>query len=102
MYVIFQARRNESKSKYNSASERLKRELALLLGKKTAVSTLLGKQISPKKGSNAEANIDDIFKLPALPEKEESESEYVPNKISSIQKNRFYKKSFFHKLSFQI
>ncbi|CAH2104274.1 unnamed protein product [Euphydryas editha] len=69
------AKRQDNKSKYNSQSERLKREIALLLGKKTAISTLLGKQISPKKNKQVENN-DDLFKLPALPEKEiESESE---------------------------
>lgn len=63
--------------KYNSESERIKRELALLLSKKSAIGRILGKEISPKKGppTNA-ANNDDLFKLPALPEnKEESESE---------------------------
>ncbi|XP_046961332.1 DNA excision repair protein ERCC-5 isoform X2 [Vanessa cardui] len=69
------AKRQDNKSKYNSQSERLKRELALLLGKRTAINTLLGKQISPKKTKQTESN-DDLFKLPALPEKEiESESE---------------------------
>ncbi|XP_050361746.1 DNA excision repair protein ERCC-5 homolog [Nymphalis io] len=69
------AKRQDNKSKYNSQSERLKRELALLLGKRTVINTLLGKQISPKKNKPAEKN-DDLFKLPALPDKEiESESE---------------------------
>lgn len=59
----------------------MKREIALILGKKTAISALLGKQISPKKNKQADNN-DDLFKLPALPEKEaetesEFESEYV-------------------------
>lgn len=62
--------------KYNSVSERLKRELALLTVKKTAISTLLDKHVSPKKASAPEPNNDEIFKLPALPQKEsESESE---------------------------
>ncbi|KAJ2953876.1 hypothetical protein O0L34_g1504 [Tuta absoluta] len=69
-------KRQDSRAKYQSDSERLKRELALLLTKKTAVSTLLGKQISPKKGNTSNANNDDLFKLPALPVKDiESESE---------------------------
>ncbi|KAI5640699.1 XPG i-region domain-containing protein [Phthorimaea operculella] len=69
-------KRQDSRAKYQSDSERLKRELALLLTKKTAVSTLLGKQISPKKASTSNANNDDLFKLPALPAKDiESESE---------------------------
>nr|XP_026487043.1 DNA repair protein complementing XP-G cells homolog isoform X1 [Vanessa tameamea] len=69
------AKRQDNKTKYNSQSERLKRELALLLGKRTAINSLLGKQISPKKNKQVENN-DDLFKLPALPEKEvESESE---------------------------
>ncbi|XP_045511657.1 DNA repair protein UVH3 isoform X1 [Colias croceus] len=64
------AKRQVNKSKYNSESERLKRELALLIGKKTAIGALLGKQISPKK-SNAPQNDDDLFKLPAMPQREE-------------------------------
>lgn len=68
------AKRQDNKSKYNSQSEKLKREIALLLGKKTAISTLLGKQISPKKNKQVENN--DIFKLPELPEQDrESDSE---------------------------
>lgn len=78
MYKIFQAKRQDHKSKYNSESERLKRELALILGKKTAISSLLGKQISPKASTVNDVNDDDIFKLPTLPQKDdESESEYV-------------------------
>ncbi|XP_013168210.1 PREDICTED: DNA repair protein complementing XP-G cells [Papilio xuthus] len=66
------AKRQDSKSKLNSESERLKRELALLLGKRTAIGSLLGKQISPKKANAAnDVNRDDMFKLPALPQKEE-------------------------------
>lgn len=64
--------------KYNSESERIKRELALLLSKKTAINSLLGKQISPKKNVAQTENEDNIFKLPELPKKnQESESEYV-------------------------
>ncbi|XP_047514464.1 DNA excision repair protein ERCC-5 isoform X1 [Pieris napi] len=63
------AKRQDNKLKYNSESERIKRELALLIGKKTAVGALLGKQISPKK-INTNENDEDIFKLPALPQKE--------------------------------
>ncbi|KAJ8726583.1 hypothetical protein PYW07_001281 [Mythimna separata] len=70
------AKRQDSKAKYNSESERIKRELALLLSKKTAVNSLLGKEISPKKSGHPSTDTDDIFKLPALPQKEdESESE---------------------------
>ncbi|KAJ8729202.1 hypothetical protein PYW08_000783 [Mythimna loreyi] len=70
------AKRQDSKAKYNSESERIKRELALLLSKKTAVNSLLGKDISPKKSGHPSTDTDDIFKLPALPQKEdESESE---------------------------
>lgn len=72
-----QSKRQDNKLKYNSESERIKRELALLLSKKTAIGSLLGKQISPKKNSNTHAQNDDMFKLPALPQKEDSESEYV-------------------------
>ncbi|XP_022124969.2 DNA excision repair protein ERCC-5 homolog isoform X1 [Pieris rapae] len=69
------AKRQDNKLKYNSESERIKRELALLIGKKTAVGALLGKQISPKK-INTNANDEDIFKLPELPQKEtESDTE---------------------------
>ncbi|OWR49278.1 mutagen-sensitive protein 201 [Danaus plexippus plexippus] len=71
------AKRQDNKTKYNSASEKLKREITLLLGKKTAIGSLLGKQISPTKNKQPQAN-DDIFKLPELPEKgaySESESE---------------------------
>ncbi|CAK1602790.1 unnamed protein product [Parnassius mnemosyne] len=79
------AKRQDNKSKYNSESERLKRELALLLGKKSAIGNLLGKQISPKKSSNlAEVNNEDIFKLPALPQQdEETESESEDEQNSS-------------------
>ncbi|VVC88947.1 unnamed protein product [Leptidea sinapis] len=52
-------------------SERLKRELAILLSKKTAIGALLGKQISPKKNKNTIEKDDDLFKLPALPQNEE-------------------------------
>ncbi|XP_072937049.1 DNA excision repair protein ERCC-5 homolog [Epargyreus clarus] len=71
------AKRQDNKTKYNSESERLRREIALLLGKKTAIGSLLGNQISPKKNKNTtQPQTDDIFKLPSLPEKEqESESE---------------------------
>lgn len=81
------AKRQDSKSKYHSESERLKRELALLLSKKTAVSCLLGKQISPKKGPRpdlAQASEDDLFKLPALPiQQDESDSESEDQDTSS-------------------
>lgn len=78
LYGIFQAKRHDHKEKYCSESERLKRELALILSKKTAVSSLLGKQISPKTSTVNDVNNDDIFKLPALPQRDdESESEYV-------------------------
>ncbi|CAG4997697.1 unnamed protein product [Parnassius apollo] len=79
------AKRQDNKSKYNSESERLKRELALLLGKKSAIGSLLGKQISPKKASNlAAVNNEDIFKLPALPQRdEETESESEDEQNSS-------------------
>ncbi|XP_063838442.1 DNA excision repair protein ERCC-5 homolog isoform X1 [Ostrinia nubilalis] len=79
------AKRQYNKAKYNSESERIKRELALLLSKKTAISSLLGKEISPKKGSSSNTtNNDDLFKLPALPEnKEESESESEDESSSS-------------------
>ncbi|XP_023947021.2 DNA excision repair protein ERCC-5 [Bicyclus anynana] len=77
------AKRQDNKSKYNSQSEKLKREIALLLGKKTAISALLGTQISPKKNKQV-GDGDDIFKLPALPEKElESESESEDEQNSS-------------------
>ncbi|XP_063358221.1 DNA excision repair protein ERCC-5 [Cydia amplana] len=70
------AKRQDSKNKYHSESERLKRELAILLGKKTAIGSLLGKQISPTKRANpVNKEQDDMFKLPALPEREESDSE---------------------------
>ncbi|XP_063529448.1 DNA excision repair protein ERCC-5 homolog [Cydia strobilella] len=70
------AKRQDSKNKYHSESERLKRELAILLSKKTAIGSLLGKQISPTKRTNpVNKEQDDMFKLPALPQKEESESE---------------------------
>ncbi|XP_063376597.1 DNA excision repair protein ERCC-5 homolog [Cydia fagiglandana] len=70
------AKRQDSKNKYHSESERLKRELAILLSKKTALGSLLGKQISPTKRTNpVNKEQDDLFKLPALPQKEESESE---------------------------
>ncbi|CAD0195939.1 unnamed protein product [Chrysodeixis includens] len=69
------AKRQDHKAKYNSESERIKRELAILLSKKTAVNSLLGKQISPGKSGPTTSNDDDIFKLPALPQREESESE---------------------------
>ncbi|CAG9566583.1 unnamed protein product [Danaus chrysippus] len=72
------AKRQDNKTKYNSASEKLKREITLLLGKKTAIGSLLGKQISPTKNKQPQTNNDDIFKLPELPEKggySESESE---------------------------
>lgn len=76
--LIFQAKRQDNKNKYNSESERLKRELAVLLGKKTAIGSLLGKQISPtKRSNNADASNDDLFKLPALPHKAESETDEV-------------------------
>ncbi|KAG6450420.1 hypothetical protein O3G_MSEX006561 [Manduca sexta] len=81
------AKRQDSKAKYNSESERLKRELALILSKKTAIGNLLGKQISPKKSNNVAQDADDLFKLPALPEKEEeseSESEDEQNSSGSI------------------
>ncbi|XP_014368523.2 DNA repair protein UVH3 [Papilio machaon] len=79
------AKRQDNKSKLNSESERLKRELALLLGKRTAIGSLLGKQISPKKANPAtDVNRDDMFKLPALPQKEEeSESESEDEQDSS-------------------
>lgn len=52
--------------------------MALILSKKTAVGSLLGKQISPKHSNVHDVNEDDIFKLPALPQRDdESESEYV-------------------------
>ncbi|XP_045512140.1 DNA excision repair protein ERCC-5 homolog [Pieris brassicae] len=77
------AKRQDNKLKYNSESERIKRELALLIGKKTAVGALLGKQISPKK-INTNANDEDIFKLPALPQKEtESDTESDDEDTSS-------------------
>ncbi|KAM3964759.1 rad2 superfamily protein mus201 [Aphomia sociella] len=70
------AKRQDNKAKYNSESERIKRELTLLLSKKTAISSLLGKQISPKKHTTDTASSDDLFKLPALPvREEESESD---------------------------
>ncbi|XP_059049840.1 DNA excision repair protein ERCC-5 [Achroia grisella] len=70
------AKRQDNKSKYNSESERIKRELTLLLSKKTAISSLLGKQISPRRDSSDVAAQDDLFKLPALPARQEdSESE---------------------------
>lgn len=48
----------------------------MLLSKKTAVSSLLGKEITPPKSGQPPIDKDDIFKLPALPQKEdESESE---------------------------
>ncbi|KAL4712953.1 hypothetical protein ACJJTC_012023 [Scirpophaga incertulas] len=76
-------KRQENKAKYSSESERLKRELALLLSKKTAINSLLGKNISPKKNNNTNV-ADDIFILPALPEKqEETESESENEKDSS-------------------
>ncbi|CAK1544214.1 unnamed protein product [Leptosia nina] len=71
------AKRQDNKNKQNSESERLKRELALLIGKKAAVGALLGKEISPKK-LNLNQNDEDIFKLPELPAQEDqsvSESE---------------------------
>lgn len=75
---IFQAKRQDHKAKYHSESERLKRELAVILSKKTAISSLLGKHIPPKNSTVDDVNDDDIFKLPALPQKDdESESEYV-------------------------
>lgn len=75
--VIFQAKRQDHKAKYYSESERLKRELVLVLSKKTAINSLLGKHISPKKTVVNDVNNDDIFKLPTLPQKDdESESEY--------------------------
>ncbi|CAH0748721.1 unnamed protein product [Diatraea saccharalis] len=76
-FINFQDKRQHNKLKYNSESERLKRELALLLSKKTALSSLLGKDLSPKKGTTSnETDNDDIFKLPALPErKDESDLE---------------------------
>ncbi|CAH2231781.1 jg7193 [Pararge aegeria aegeria] len=79
------AKRQDNKSRYNSQSEKLKREIALLLGKKTAISALLGNQISPKKNKQVEDG-DDLFKLPALPEKEsqsESESDDEQNSSAS-------------------
>lgn len=73
------AKRQDHKAKYNSESERIKRELALLLSKKMAVSTLLGKQnISPSKQQTSVAKPDDLFKLPALPQREEEESDSEP------------------------
>uniref|UniRef100_A0A2A4K1E7 XPG N-terminal domain-containing protein n=1 Tax=Heliothis virescens TaxID=7102 RepID=A0A2A4K1E7_HELVI len=80
------AKRQDHKAKYNSESERIKRELALLLSKKTAISSLLGKEISPKKSGNISADNDDLFKLPALPQQEdesESESDDEQNSSSS-------------------
>ncbi|CAH2067355.1 unnamed protein product, partial [Iphiclides podalirius] len=78
------AKRQDNKSKYNSESERLKREIALLLGKKTAISSLLGKKISPKKSGINEENDDDIFKLPALSQRdEETESDSEDEQNSS-------------------
>ncbi|XP_034827576.1 DNA excision repair protein ERCC-5 homolog [Maniola hyperantus] len=77
------AKRQDNKSRYNSQSEKLKREIALLLGKKTAISALLGKQISPKKNKPVEDS-DDLFKLPALPDRDtESESESDDEQNSS-------------------
>ncbi|XP_061707588.1 DNA excision repair protein ERCC-5 [Cydia pomonella] len=70
------AKRQDSKNRYHSESERLKRELAILLSKKTAIGSLLGKQISPNKKPNpVNKDQDDMFKLPALPQNKESESE---------------------------
>ncbi|XP_075992652.1 rad2 superfamily protein mus201 [Anticarsia gemmatalis] len=80
------AKRQDHKAKYNSESERIKRELALLLSKKTAVNSLLGKQISPSKQQTSAlaSNNDDLFKLPALPQREdESESESEDEQNSS-------------------
>ncbi|CAB3230545.1 unnamed protein product [Arctia plantaginis] len=87
------ARRQDNKAKYNSESERIKRELALLLSKKTAIKSLLGKDISPSKQNQnvspsnqqiSSSNSDDLFKLPALPQREkESESESEDEKDSS-------------------
>ncbi|CAH0700360.1 unnamed protein product [Spodoptera exigua] len=78
------AKRQDSKAKYNSESERIKRELALLLSKKTAVSSILGKEITPPKSGQTSIDKDDIFKLPALPQKEdESESESEDEQNSS-------------------
>lgn len=81
------AKRQDHKAKYNSESERIKRELALLLSKKTAISSLLGKEISPpKKSANTSADNDDLFKLPALPQQDdesESESDDEQNSSSS-------------------
>lgn len=66
--MLFQTKRQDNKQKYNSESERIKRELAILLTKKTALGSLLGKQISPKKASKPCVQTDeDLFKLPTLP-----------------------------------
>lgn len=83
------AKRHDSKTKYNSESERLKRELALLLTKKTAIGSILGNQISPKKPAQTlhPSADDDIFKLPELPQREvdtESESEDEDTSSGSI------------------
>ncbi|XP_068621435.1 DNA excision repair protein ERCC-5 homolog [Battus philenor] len=79
------AKRQDNKSKYNSESERLKREIVMLLGKKTAIGNILGKQISPKKVSGlSEEDKDDLFKLPALPKRdEETDSESEDEQSSS-------------------
>lgn len=47
-----------------------------MLSKKTAIGSLLGKQLSPtKKVSKPTQNEDDLFKLPALPEIPQHEDE---------------------------
>lgn len=81
------SKRQDHKVKYNSESERIKRELALLLSKKTAINSLLGKQISPKKNVAQTENEDNIFKLPELPKKNqesESDSEEESSSGSSV------------------
>ncbi|GBP20580.1 DNA repair protein complementing XP-G cells homolog [Eumeta japonica] len=80
------AKRNSNKIKYNSESERLRREILLLLGKRTAISTLIGNDRSPTKVSKqtTSKSDDDMFKLPALPQKkEETESESEEDESSS-------------------
>ncbi|XP_053607187.1 DNA excision repair protein ERCC-5 homolog isoform X2 [Plodia interpunctella] len=79
-------KRQDHKTKYNSESERIKRELALILSKKMAISSLLGKQLSPKKnaaGTSKPSADDDLFKLPTLPARDESESESEDEDSSS-------------------
>lgn len=44
------------------------------MSKKTAIGSILGKDISPKKGAQSKLHTDDddIFKLPTLPQKDET------------------------------